>query len=139
MQTRNDCFRRLTNDRQQCSLVEAAQRLRRDWLRVNFSAPRLWEDVQPSILLHVYGEDHRRLGTHESLHPPRDTDEIRRMDAALNLIDRPQPPLLPDVAERSCQPLTAWETGLLLDRGWLNDHITDAEEQYLWENGLGLG
>lgn len=139
MQPRDDCFRRLTNDHQQRSLVEAAQRLRRDWLRVNFSAPRLWEDVRPSILLHVYGEDHRRFGARESLHPPRDADEIRRMDAALNLIDRPQPPLLPDVSERSSQPLTAWETELLQDRGWLSNSITEAEEQCLWENGLGLG
>jgi hypothetical protein len=90
-------------------------------------------------LLHVYGEDYRHVGNRESLHPPHNTGEIQRIDAALNLINRPQPPHLPDVPERSSQPLTAQETEYLLDRGWLDNHITSAEEQYLEENGLGLG
>jgi hypothetical protein len=61
------------------------------------------------------------------------------MDADLNLIDRPQPPQLLDVVERSSQLLTAGETEFLQERGWLSNSITDAEEQYLRENGLGLG
>jgi hypothetical protein len=139
VQDRDDCSRRLTNDRHQRSLVEAAQRLRREWLRVNFGAPRLWGDVRPAVLLHVYGEDYRRFGGRERLHPPRDVDEVSRMDADLNLIDRPQPPQLLDVVERSSQLLTAGETEFLQERGWLSNSITDAEEQYLRENGLGLG
>ena len=141
MQNRDDCFRRLTNDRQQRSLVEAAQRLRRDWLQFNFSAPRLWGDVRPAILLYVYGEDYRRFGTGESLCPPRDIDEIGRMDASLNLLGRPQPPNLPVVAERSSRSLTTDETQFLAERGWLDNQnqLTDAEYRFLREKGLGMG
>ena len=139
MQNRDDRFRRLTNDRQQRSLVEAAQRLRRDWLQFNFSAPRLWGDVRPAILLYVYGEDYRRFGTGESLCPPRDIDEIGRMDASLNLLGRPQPPNLPVVAERSSRSLTTDETQFLQERGWLENHLTDAEKAFLRENGLWMG
>lgn len=121
------CFRRLTNDVQQRSLVEEALRLRRDWLRVNFSVPRFWGDVRLCILRHLYGEDARRL---------RGNEELWRMGEALNLIERTQPPR---VAVRSSQRLTAAEREFLRERGLLHSYVTDAEEEYLRENDLGLG
>jgi hypothetical protein len=60
------------------------------------------------------------------------------MYADLNLIGRPRPLRRLNAAQRSSRPLTPAETRFLHERGWLDSHITDAEEQFLRENGLGL-
>jgi hypothetical protein len=53
----------------------------RNGFKSHFGAPRRWEDVRLAVVLHVYGEDYKRFGAGEKLHPPsfsrRDGEDVR--------------------------------------------------------------